>query len=301
MAAFTQFSEAQLERYLYLFDAGELVRFVPIKGGIENSNYHVTVSQHGEEEHYVLTILEMLNFDEVSFFNNLINHLSYYGLPVAAPRLTADGMTSTIFCGKPTLLVPLIDGAHVHRPDINECRAIGKALGELHDASASYDLTRANPYSLKWMRTSIGDLEDQLNADDTHLLRSAADALESLQGIGLPEGVIHGDLFRDNVLFHEGELSALLDFYHACADYLMQDVAITINDWCSNEDGTISEDLKKALLDAYASERQPSRVELDALPTLLQTAAARFLLTRLQSGGLKDPAEFKRILAYHST
>ena len=286
----TQFSEAQLARYLYMFDAGKLVRFSPLAGPGENSLYSVTMSEHGEEEDYVLTILETVSFDEISFFHNLISHLSYYGLPVPAPRRTRDGMTSTIFCGRPTLLMPSMDGEQVAEAGADEVRALGTLLGELHDATSSYEHSRSNAHSVEELGASLADAN--LDEATGTAVRTALDRAAALGE--LPSGVIHADLTRANVLFDAGEISAVTDFFKACNERLIEDVAIALNDWCTNPDGSLDDARQAALLEGYSREREPSADELAALPTLRALAAARAIMRARRAGS--DPAFHARIL-----
>ena len=287
-----QFSEAQLTRYLYMFEAGELVRFSELPGPSEDSLYSVTLTQHDEEEDYVLTILETVSFDEVSFFHNLISHLSYYGLPVPAPRRTLDGMTSTIFCSRPTLLMPKMEGEPATNVGTDEARALGATLGELHDATASYDHSRDNALGVSALEEALaGAALGASTADAAKAALAAAAALPQ----DLPTGVIHGDLTRSSVLFEEGEVSAVTGFFKACNERLIEDVAIAANDWCTSPNGSLDEERLAALLAGYADEREPTAGELDALPTLRALAAARSVIRAEQSGA--DAEFYAKVLA----
>ena len=299
MATFTTFDAAALARYLAMFRIGDLHAFTPIPEGIENSNYFVSTNLNEEITEYVLSIIENHDFDTIPFFNSVMRHLSYYGLPVPAPKQTLDGMTSTIFCGKPTLLFPKLAGSHIRDVTSEHCHAIGNALGQMHVTLATEDFRRDNPYSPDWMQATVEAIASDINHDHLVLLRRITSQYEIAQELDLPKGIIHGDLFRDNVLFDQGELSGILDFFHACHDFLVQDVAITINDWCRNETGVIAPGHRDALLSGYSGARPLTEIELDHL-TLFQTfSAARFSLTRLLSGKpgayLKDPDEFIKL------
>lgn len=275
-----QFSEAQLARYLFMFDAGEYVRHSPITDRTDNAYFSITLSQHGEEEDYILAILESVSFDEISFFHNLISHLSYYGLPVPAPRRTLDGMTSTIFTGKPTLLLPMEEGSPVTGPTVEDCRAVGTLLGELHDATSSYEHARVNPLAGNALREAASAAG--LGTHVTALVESAISDAASVPG-DLPTGVIHADLAVNNVLFHEGEISSVHGFFRACTEQLMADVAVASNAWCTNADGSLDAARQAAMLEAYAAEREPNRAELEALPALSVLAAARSIIVCSQT------------------
>lgn len=304
MAVFTTIEEVYLERYLYMFDLGELESFSPIETGIENSNYLLRMNRDGARHEYVLTILEYLSFDEVPFFNTLMTHLSANGLPVPAPRATLDGMTSTIFRGKPTLLFPKLPGSHPAEAGPGGCRVIGQALAKIHEAAASVGLPqekiRDNPYDPAWTRSTFDAKASQLAEVDRGILARFVEDYEKLAGTtSLPRGIIHGDLFRDNALFVGDELTGIIDFYHACEDFLVQDLAISLNDWCSTDTGEMNNDLVGAMIEGYEAVRPLTATEREALPDFQRAGALRFVLTRLLSGEdgghLKDPEEFLRI------
>ena len=277
--ATAQFSEAQLTRYLIMFDAGEYVRHELITDRTDNTYLSVTLRQHDEEEDYVLAILDSVSFHEVSFFHNLISHLSYYGLPVPAPRRTLDGMTSTIFTGKPTLLLPMEEGSPVTAPTIEDCKAVGTLLGELHDATASYEHARANPLAGDALGAAATGLENEV----AELISAAVTRATTLPG-DLPTGVTHADLALSNVLFHDGEISAVQGFFRACTERLIADVAVASNAWCTNADGSLDTARQSAMLEAYGHERKPDAAELEALPALSALAAAQNVVVCSQSG-----------------
>lgn len=299
MAAFTTFDEAALVRYLQMFGVGDLTRFEPIEQGIENSNYFVTVTQHEEERELVLTILENHSFDEVPFFSSLLTHLSHFGLPVPRPRPTLDGMTMTIFCGKPAMLVPRLEGSHLTAVSSEHCFRVGQLMAEIHRTLTGQPWSRQNPYNSEWMFSSIASLES-LEDNRRQQLIQVAEQYEALEELSLPRGVIHGDLFTDNALFSGEEITGIIDFYHACDDFLVQDIAITINDWCKDGNGGVSTALVDKVIEGYESVRPLEAEERELLNNFQQIGAARFALTRFfsgdESGHLKDPVEFLALL-----
>ncbi len=304
MAAFTQFSQTSLERYLAMFDIGELVSYEPITGGIENSNYFVTLDSDGFETEYVLTIAESLDFNEVSFFGRLLDQLNNKNLPVPGPLRTLDGMSSTIFCKKPTWLFPKLPGAHPTVASASHCTTVGKLIADIHAASTTASYHRANPYDADWAQQTLQAKQNELNENDYAMLgdvlRLYRDAVNKT--LDLPSGIIHGDLFMDNTMFEGNELTGVIDFYHACEDYLIQDVAIALLVWCTTDDGLINEEFAQAMLRGYESVRCLTSDERACLPIFCKTAASRFVLTRLLSGEgqnyLKDPQEFLSILRH---
>jgi homoserine kinase type II len=298
MAAFTTFSEEALARYLVMFDRGVLDSWTPISGGIENSNYFVRLNEGGYTYEYVLTIIEDLSYEEVPFFNKLLQRLHHYGLPVPAPQATLDGMTSTSFCGKPAVLFQRLRGEHLDRATEEHCHAIGRFLAESHQVLSSLDDRRANPYPGNWMHKTLSEVGDRLSADEIELLSEQIERYRKLEAMELPSGLIHGDLFLDNALFEDNALSGVIDYYHACHDLLIQDLAIAINDWCRDTDGAPEPSLETALIAGYESFRELTTAETAALPDLKKTSAARFVLTRLLSGDppLKDPHQMLALL-----
>ncbi|HIG42102.1 MAG: homoserine kinase [bacterium] len=303
MAVFTTFKSESLARHLIMYDQGELGQFKPIDSGIENSNYFVSlINEQGGQSEFVLTITENISFDEMPFFNSLMSHLFHYGLPVPNPQSTLDGMTGTSFCGKPTVLVPKLPGDHPVTLTTEQCHTIGIKLAELHEAAQGVRYHRSNPYSSQWVNSSLDDVQDRLTDKDRSLLQQIATQyaeLESAEQKDLPRGIIHGDLFRDNALFVGEKLTGIIDFYHACEDFLVQDIAITINDWCTSPEGDFDAERQDALLKGYHRVRELTKKEKEQLPGFQQFAALRFILTRLLSGGdndpLKDPEEILRI------
>ncbi len=302
MAVFTTFPEAALARYLAMFGLGELAGYTAIESGIENSNYFVTLRQEEHTAEFVLTIAEDLDFPEVPFFNELFRNLDRAGLPVPNPQQTLHGMTDTIFCGKPAWLFPRLPGSHPDNIDQRHCEQVGVMLASIHEAAARSRYHRANPYSSSWARHTLEQFRHQLSAGEADLLEQSIREYENLDQASLPTGIIHGDLFQDNTLFTNGELTGVIDFYHACDDYLVQDIAITVNAWAVNDNGTLIDELANALINGYQLVRTLSAEEAELIPAFRRAAAMRFALTRLLSGGSsgeykKDPQEFLQILS----
>jgi len=297
MAAFTTFSTAALERYLVMFDIGDLHAFEAIEEGIENSNYFVTLIDGENTYDFVLTITENLSFEEVPFFNELLAQLARRGLPVPEPERTLDGMSSTIFCGKPAWLFPKLPGAHPVEVTAAQCATIGKALAQLHAAAEAARYTRENPYDLAWLESTFEAQRSSLEKSDQAMLDRFLDEYRTVaDSSDLPRGIIHGDLFRDNALFDGETLTGIIDFYHACEDFLVQDLAITINEWCTDTGGRQDEARYTALVGGYESVRPLTENERTLLPAFRRSGAMRFVLTRLLSGDedghLKDPEEY---------
>ena len=296
MATYTTFKRESLERYLIMFELGELLDYEPITEGIENSNYFLRFDDNDSE--FVLTITESLDFSEVAFFNDLLQVLAKSSLPVPQPQLTLDGMSSTIFKGKPTWLFNRLPGSHPNTTTETQCEQIGEALAKLHIGGQSARYERANAYSTTWATAALKQVEGNLAELDRHRLGQVVERY-AIEGGALPRGIIHGDLFRDNALFEGDALTGVIDFYHACEDYLIQDIAITLNDWCCDGGEDVASK-GQALIRGYESIRILENEEHKALPRFREFAAMRFALTRLLAGRtdspVKNPREFLDLL-----
>lgn len=287
MAIYTEVSFEALERFLYIFDLGELKSFEPISSGIENSNYFVTLTN---EREYVLTIAEDIQIDQVSFFNDLLQQAVNDRLCVPEPQRTLDGMPSAIFKGKPTWLYTRLEGTHPIHPTVEQCREIGRAIGAIHVSAKKCRYSRTNVYGIEWLEKALAATKTQLSSADAEKLHGIATRYIELEEnpIDLPRGIIHGDMFRDNALFDGEQLTGLIDFYHACEDYLVQDVAITINDWCV-DNSKLDPEKQAALIAGYQEYRELTAPEIQHLNQFRQFAAMRFALTRLIANQVNNP------------
>ena len=301
MSVFTSVSRLELEEFLIQFDVGQIVSFQGIASGIENTNYFVT-TEHGE---YVLTLFEKLDAVELPFFLNLTAFLAEHGVPCAHPLRTHRGHYLSQLKDKPAALVRKLFGASIERVDTHHCAAVGHALATLHVAGSIFPQTRANDRGPHWWKITAQALFPKLSGEDAVVLKEELRFQSLYRHSDLPRGIIHADLFRDNVLFDGVALSGVIDFYYACTDVLLYDVAVTLNDWCSGADGKLQVASAQALLTAYQAVRPMNAIERGTWPTLLRAAALRFWLSRLydlhfpRAGEIthtKDPEVFKRIL-----
>ncbi len=295
MASFTSLQEKDIKNFLALFDIGELNSFAAIAAGIENTNYFVNTRKYDQEQPFVLTLVEVASFSEVPFFTNLTTHLANYGLPVPAPILTLDGMPFAILKNKPALLLPKLPGKHLQKTNAAHCQEVGRILGLMHSTLLSSSYQMDNPYKADWMYIAIEQTQNQFEPELRRLLLHCAEQYEILETGSLPRGIIHGDLFKDNILFSDTKITGVLDFFHACTDFLIMDVAITMNDWCQNQDHLIDPEKANSLLIGYELTRPLEQEERVQLQVFQQIAAARFALTRSLTGlpgnHLKDPTE----------
>jgi homoserine kinase type II len=304
MAVFTRVSEAELSAWLGDYSLGQLLELHGIASGIENTNYFVTTSNG----RFVLTLFEILSADELPFYLNLMAHLARHGIPCPNPVANRANQFLGTLNGKPACIVSRLSGKSTSTPSTSQCAAIGAMLGQLHIAGQSFSQIMPNPRGTTWRAATARQVRPFLDAQQAALLDSEVMLHAQQNWTSLPQGVIHADLFRDNVLLEENRIGGLIDFYFACSDVLLYDVAITVNDWCTNSDGTLDAAKVQSLLRAYHAVRPLLVSEQRAWPLLLRSAALRFWLSRLfdlhlpRDGELihaHDPRQFERILKNH--
>lgn len=301
MSVYTLIERDELEAFLRHYTLGELVAYEGISAGIENTNYFVTT----RDQQMVLTLFENHSAGELGYFLDLMAFLAEHDIPSAHPVADNNGCYLRELKGKPAALVMRLNGGGIEQPNTTQCAAIGQALGQLHRNGQAFEGQRDNDRGPHWWRTTRDALSGKLESDDQALLDEELAFQASHRFATLPRGVIHADLFRDNALFEGNNLTGLIDFYYACNDVLLYDVAVTLNDWCSHEDGSIEPQKARALLDAYRRERPLDEAEVEAWPVILRAAALRFWLSRLQDmhfpregelTHIKDPDVFRQIL-----
>lgn len=304
MSVFTTVTAGELSIWLERYDIGGLVSLEGIAAGIENTNYFVTTSQG----RYVLTLFEKLSLEELPFYLGLMDHLADRGVPSAKPVRDRKGEFLGELNGKPAALVRFLAGSDLTQPGAEHCARVGAVLADIHQAGSSYERTMLNPRGPRWWKAVMPEVLPFLGAEDAGLLRTEVEFQARSRFDDLPRGPIHADLFRDNVLWEDGRLSGVIDFYFACNDRLLYDVAIAVNDWCIEAAGTLDRTRTQALLEAYRRVRPFTAVEREAWPVMLRAAALRFWVSRLydfylpRPGELthaKDPHHFRRILSNH--
>lgn len=304
MAVFTSVSEAELTAWLGDYSIGQLLELQAIASGIENTNYFVTTSNG----RFVLTLFEKLTADELPFYLNLMAHLARHGIPCPSPVANRRNQFLGTLNGKPACIVSRLSGKSTTTPNSAQCAAIGAMLGQMHIAGQSFSQIMPNPRGAAWRAATAPQVRPFLDAEQAALLDSEVALYAQRNWAALPQGVIHADLFRDNVLLEENRVGGLIDFYFACSDALLYDVAITVNDWCMNADGTLDAVRTQAFLRAYHTVRPLLDSECGAWPLMLRVAALRFWLSRLfdlhlpRDGELihaHDPRYFERILKNH--
>ena len=307
MAVYTDVAAEDLAEFMRGYDIGKLTSYKGIAEGVENSNFllHTTTGA------YILTLYEKrVAVDDLPYFLSLMAHLADRGVRCPRPARNREGAVYSRLAGRPAAIINFLEGMWPRRPNAAHCAGVGEALAKMHLAGADFPLVRANPLSVAGWRP-LFDLAapcaDGVQAGLRDFIARELDHLESRWLSDLPVGVIHADLFPDNVFFLGDKLSGLIDFPFSCNDMLAYDVAICLNAWCFEPDHSFNATKARALLNAYGRERKLSEAEQGALPLLARGAALRFLLTRLVDflnvppGALvkpKDPLEYVRKLRF---
>jgi len=310
MAVFTPVSDADARELLKRYTLGELVTLRGITAGIENTNYFLTTTQ-GE---FVLTLFEVLTFEQLPFYIELMHHLAQRGIPVPQPQTLLDGTRLTMLHDKPTAIVSRLSGGYEPAPSPAHCALAGKTLARAHLAAQDFTIQQPNLRGLAWWQATVPKVLPFLDDDQRALIQDTLNeqtAFAATDTYGaLPSGPAHCDLFRDNVLFdgtfEMPRMGGFIDFYFAGCDTWLFDVAVSVNDWCiERHTGVLDPERLRAWLDAYAQVRPFTPEEHAAWPVLLQAAALRFWVSRLYDFHLPrpaqtlkphDPRHFERIL-----
>jgi homoserine kinase type II len=308
MAVYTDITDEELEALLEDFDLGAPLAFKGIAEGVENSNF-LLETQAGR---FILTVFEKrVNEAELPFFLGLMRWLAEHDYPSAAPVRDRNGEMLKRVRGKPAVIVAFLSGLSVRRPTVAHCREAGEGLAWLHLASEGFPLTRGNDLGQAAWRPLFSRLATEAEALKPGLaatIDADLELLESRWPSDLPTGVIHADYFPDNVFFQGPKFAAAIDFYFACVDAYAYDIAVALNAWCFEADGSFNITAARAMLAGYESRRPLTQAERAALPVLAHGAAMRFFLTRLADWGAtpagalvkpKDPLEYERKLAVH--
>jgi homoserine kinase type II len=308
MAVYTDVSFEELEALLAGYDIGEPVSFKGIAEGVENSNFYLRT----ERGAYILTLYEKrVQAEDLPFFLGLMDHLAARGIACPVPVHRKDGARAAELKGRPAAILTFLEGVSLRRPDAPHCAAAGAALAHLHEAGADFKVARANTLGPAEWPALAGQTEGAVDDVQPGLAALIAESLDRVRcgwPSALPAGVIHADLFPDNVLFRHDAVSGLIDFYFACNDAYAYDLAVMLNAWCFEADGTFNITKSRSLVTGYRSRRALSDAETGGLPLLCVGAALRFLLTRLydwlnrDADALvrpKDPREFARRLRFH--
>jgi homoserine kinase type II len=308
MAVYTEVTDDELDAFVADYDIGKVVSFKGIAEGVENSNYLVQT----DRDNFILTLYEKrVDPNDLPFFLGLMDHLAKSGMSSPTPIHDRKGKALRSLAGRPAAMVSFLNGVWPRRPRAVHCAGVGKAMAQLHIAGADFQMRRPNNLSVKGWRPiydACAGHADKVAPGLGDEIEAELDYVEANWPTDLPEGVIHADLFPDNIFFLGDELSGLIDFYFACNDFLAYEIGICLNAWCFEPDRQFNVTKARLMLQSYRKVREISADELAALPVLARGAALRFLLTRLfdwvntPAGALvkpKDPLEYRQYLRFH--
>jgi homoserine kinase type II len=309
MAVYTDVAADELAEFLGRYDIGELRSYKGIAEGVENSNFLL----HTSAGSFILTLYEKrVARSDLPFFLGLMTHLATHGINCPQPLQNKSGEALSTLAGRPAAIINFLEGVWPRKPSAAHCAGVGQALAKMHLAGRDFRMPRANALSVSGWRPLFEQAAPRADEVQHGLGAFIGAELDYLEGNvwpkDLPSGVIHADLFPDNVFFLGDKLSGIIDFTFACDDMLAYDVAICLNAWCFESDCSFNVTKARAFLNAYGRERPLSEAEQNALPLLARGAALRFLLTRLVDflnvppGALvrpKDPLEYVRKLRFH--
>ena len=253
MSVYTNIEQAELEVFLSNYSLGALLSYQGINAGIENTNYFVT-TENGE---FVLTIFEEVGFDTLPYYLNFMAHLSDHGMPTAHPIADLNNNYVRELKDKPAAIVRRLEGKNELEPNSVHCTAVGHALAQIHTIGESFQGVLENPRGISWAEKTAERVFSHLSSDEQMILEQEIHFRKQALPDDLPKGVIHADLFRDNVMFKDQALTGIIDFYYACNDALLYDLAVTINDWCSNENGDLDISSYTELINAYQALNAP--------------------------------------------
>jgi len=304
MSVFTVVAEDEARALLANYSLGALERLEGIAQGVENTNYFLTTTAN----EYVLTLFEHIPRGDIPFYVGLMDHLAHQEVRCPAPVRRDDGEMIVEVAGKPAVIVTRLPGAPRPRPDAHDCRKAGAILGAIHVAAVSYDAGLENPRGRAWRESFAERLRPRIPAADARLI----DEENRYQGMHddsvLPQGIIHGDYFHDNVLWDDEGEGGVIDFYFACDDALVYDVAIAVNDWCVTPEAEIDPERMRAFLAGYEHARPLEQFERSLWPAMLRRAALRTWLGRLGYNHFprasemtipKDHALSRKLLEHH--
>ncbi|BBK45426.1 homoserine kinase [Allostella vacuolata] len=308
MAVYTDVPDDELAAFVAEYDLGAVTAFKGIAEGVENSNFLLRT----ERGSYILTLYEKrVRAEDLPFFLGLMEHLAGRGFACPTPVRGRDGIALRRLCNRPAAIVTFLEGLWPRRIHAVHCAGVGGAMAQLHLAGEGFALSRANDLSLAGWRRLLDASAERAHEVRPDLARELAAELAWLEAnwpTDLPAGVIHADLFPDNIFFRGDRMSGVIDFYFACNDAFAYDVAIGLNAWCFEPDGSFNVTKARALLTRYEATRPLSAAEYAALPVLARGSALRFLLTRLYDwlnhppGAFvkpKDPLEYLQKLRFH--
>ena len=307
MAVYTSINPTELSEWLKKFNFENFIDFNGISSGVTNSNYVIFMPN----SNYILTIFEHNNnIEELQFYVDLMTYLTEKNFLCPRPIKNNNGQAVGLLKDKPALMVSFLDGKEISIRDSKNCYLVGQYLAKLHLKTNNFPQANENTRDLSWISSMYLNLKEYLSLEDQKIIELEINYHKVIDKVVLPEGVIHGDLFRDNVLFFNDKVSGFIDFYYACNEKFIYDIAIAINDWCIDDDGKINKLLYSEFIKGYQSERKLTDNENEYFNSALRLAALRFWLSRLEDfhnakegeiTSIKDPNHFKDILVNRQT
>ena len=301
MAVYTSITSNDLSDWFKKFNVKDFIDFKGISSGVTNSNYVIFMPY----SKCILTIFEHNNIEELPFYVDLMTYLTKKNFLCPKPIENNSGQALALLKEKPALMVSFLDGKEIAIRDSRSCYSVGQYLARLHLATNNFPQSNKNTRGLDWMTVTHLNLKKYLSIEDQKIIELEINYHKEIDKVELPEGIIHGDLFIDNVLFLNDKVSGFIDFYYACNERFIYDIAIAINDWCIDEDGKINKTMYLEFIKGYKSERVLTDNEQDYMNVALRLAALRFWLSRLDDfynakegeiTSIKDPNHFKNIL-----
>ena len=301
MAVYTSINSSDLNDWIEKFNFKDLVNFKGISSGVTNSNYLIQMAH----SNYILTIFEHNNIEELPFYIDLMTYLAKENFLCPRPIENKNGQALGLLKEKPALMVSFLDGKEKVIRSPKSCYLVGQYLATLHLTANNFPQLNKNTRGLDWVSDMYLNLKKYLSLEDQGILELEINYHKEMDKVELPEGIIHGDLFKDNVLFLNDKVSGFIDFYYACNEKFIYDIAIAINDWCIDQDGQINKSMFLEFIKGYRSERKLTDNEQEYLNVALRLAALRFWLSRLEDfynakegeiTSIKDPKHFKDIL-----
>jgi homoserine kinase type II len=306
MAVYTSINSSDLSGWFKKFNFKDFIDFKGISSGVTNSNY-VIFMPHSK---FILTLFEHITIEELPFYSDLMTYLAQENFLCPKPIENNSGQALGLLKDKPALMVSFLEGKEIAIRDSKSCYLVGEYLAKLHLTTNNFPQSNKNTRGLSWMSDMYLNLKEYLSLEDQKIIELEINYHEKIDKTELPEGIIHGDLFRDNVLFLNDKVSGFIDFYYACNEKFIYDIAIAINDWCIYDDGKINKLLYLEFIKGYQSEKKLTDNENEYFNSALRLAALRFWLSRLEAFHdakegeitfIKDPNHFKDILVNRQT
>ncbi len=301
MSVYTKINEDELKNHLDLYSVGSAISLTGISDGIENTNYLLKT----DTNEYIFTIFENIHGNNIADYLSFMNHLSLKGLLCPNVMKSKKGELFIQIKNKPSAIIEKLPGKSIKSSNSNQCSLIGNLLAEFHNCGSDFKIELKNTRDIQWCSTSFEKLSNVITVNQSKIITEALNMQKDLIKQNLPKGTIHADLFRDNVLFNNNLISGMIDFYYSCKGYLIYDLAVVVNDWCSDENGRIMLDKYNNLISSYSKIRNIDNNEKTYWQHALVAAALRFYLSRLldlhypkigEMTHIKDPLVFENIL-----